>query len=111
MSKTKRAKAHKIQVKRKPGSEGTVQTGATTLLYLDGKLLGGAKSFKFEVDCRSVAKATIELYADVEIDADVPLSPPVVSDVLYMDNNRAITMSTISSYSPTNVPQKRKKHV
>ena len=60
---------HKIQVRPRSGAENTITTGANTELYLDGKLLKGARFIKFEVDARKVSKVTIELYAQVELDA------------------------------------------
>ena len=98
MSETKpsRAKAHKIEVRRRPGSEGTIQTGATTQIYLDGKLLGGAYFFKFEVHARKVAKVTIEMFAEVEIDAEVALNEPAPKD----KKGKKLAPFVLSSYSP-----------
>jgi hypothetical protein len=60
--------AHSIEIRHKPNHTGTL-TGATTHVYLDGKLLTACKSFKFEVEAGKIAKATLELYVrDVTLD-------------------------------------------
>lgn len=63
-------KAHKITVRKKEGAEGPM-TGANTEILLDGKPLKMATGLKFEVSATSVAKVTIELLADVEIEGEV----------------------------------------
>lgn len=59
---------HKISVRPKPGHEGEITRGTNTLVYLDDQLLKGARFIKFEVDSRKVAKVTIELYAQIELE-------------------------------------------
>lgn len=102
-----RAKAHKIEVRRRPGSEGTIQTGATTQIYLDGKLLGGATFFKFEVHARKVAKVTIELLGEVEIDADVELGEPQVKPTDMTIKGKPVSLYTLSSYGPKDIAIKK----
>lgn len=92
-----RAKAHKIEVRRRPGSEGTIMTGATTQIYLDGNLLGGAYFLKFEVHARKVAKVTIEMFAEVLIDdATVELNEPVLKN----KKGKKLASYVLSSYGP-----------
>lgn len=64
---------HKVQVRSKPGSEDKLSQGSTTQVLLDGKVLSGARFIKFEVDSRKMAKVTIELYANIELDASLDL--------------------------------------
>ena len=60
---------HKLKISnRNPGS---VSSGTNTILELDGKHIKGATSVKFEASVNKLSKVTIELLADVEIDADV----------------------------------------
>lgn len=63
-----KAKEHlnlcKLTVKSK--SPGKILTGALTEIYLDGKLLGGVTSFKFEVGARKIAKVTMELFTTLD---------------------------------------------
>jgi hypothetical protein len=91
-----RSKVHKIEVRRRPGSEGTLQTGATTQVFLDGKLLAGAYFFKFEVHSRKVAKVTIEMFAEVDVDAEVHLGEPVLKN----KKGKKYAPYVLSSYGP-----------
>jgi len=60
---------HKLKISnRNPGS---VSTGFNTVVELDGQPLKGATSIKFETSVKNISKVTIELLADVEIDADI----------------------------------------
>lgn len=101
-----KGKPHHIEVRRRPGSEGTIQTGATTQVFLDGKLLGGAYFFKFEVQARKVAKVTIELYATVDIDADTYLDETVEETDLTI-KGKPVAIHTLSNYSPRAIAVKK----
>lgn len=93
MSQT--AKVHRIQVRRKPASEGsTIQTGANTEVLIDGQPFRGITFLKFEVKAKGVAKCTIELFADLDIDAE-----------LYPDIKVAKEEATheLSKYSPSKI--------
>lgn len=59
---------HKVSIKRKPGAEGSITTGANTIIEVDGKPLQGCTFLKFELKPNRVGKLTIELIADVEVD-------------------------------------------
>lgn len=97
MSQAKKSSTHKIEVRRKPGSEGTMMTGATTEIYLDGNRLGGAYFLKFEVHARKVAKVTIEMFAEVLIDdAIVELGEPV----LKTSKGKRLAPYVLGTYSP-----------
>lgn len=65
-------KVHKIKVVNRPNGQ-RFQMGCTTEVFIDGVKLSGATFLKFEVKASSVAKVTIELLADVEFDAELPL--------------------------------------
>jgi hypothetical protein len=105
-SQPKRPKPHHIEVRRRPGSEGTIQTGASTLIFLDGKPLGGAYFFKFEVNAKKLAKVMIELYATVDIDADVYLDRTVEETDMTI-NGKPVAIHTLSSYSPVAIAVKK----
>lgn len=92
-----KSNVHKIEVRRRPGSEGTVMTGATTQVFLDGKLLVGAYFFKFEVHARKVAKVTIEMFAEVTIDeGTLLLNEPVLKN----SKGKPIAPYVLSSFGP-----------
>ena len=61
---------NKIELKSKDPNQ--VSTGANTELYINGKKATGVKSFKYEVDAAGVGTATVEYYANVEIESNVP---------------------------------------
>lgn len=61
---------HKIEVKNKTTDK--VSTGANTELYIDGQKAKGVKSFKYEVQANGVGVVTIEYFAHVEIECNVP---------------------------------------
>lgn len=104
MSQTK-AKMHKLEVRRKPQSEGsTVQTGANTVVYLDGQLLRGVSFFKFEVKAAGVAKVYMEMFADVDIDLEVALPHKELKGTGYKKvGDKALAVYELSSYSPKEV--------
>jgi hypothetical protein len=61
-----------VEVKLRPEApEGAIMTGTNTQLFINGERFPWAKSFKFEVDSKSVAKCTIEFYGHVLIDGKV----------------------------------------
>lgn len=60
----------KIEVKNK--APGKLSTGANTEIYIDGKKASMVKSFKYEVNAKGVGIATVEYYADVNIESNVP---------------------------------------
>jgi len=61
-----------IKVELKTKAPDRVSVGANTELYLDGILASGVKSFKYEVDARSIGIVTIEYFANVSINCNVP---------------------------------------
>lgn len=60
----------KIEVKNK--APGKLSTGANTEIYIDGKKASMVKSFKYEVNAKGIGIATVEYYADVNIESNVP---------------------------------------
>lgn len=67
------SKMHKITIRNKLSDTGKVMTGASTEVLLDGKPLKGATFVKFEVKAKGVAKVHIEMFADADIEVDLPL--------------------------------------
>lgn len=67
------SKCNKITIRNRPGTEGHVSKGGNMQVLLDGKPIGGAYFVKFEVHAKKVAKVTIEMYAEVELEADFEL--------------------------------------
>jgi len=102
------SKCHKIQVKNRPGAEGQLTMGANTRILLDGKPLKCAQFFKFEVHCKKMAKVTIELLAEVEIEANVELNATDEETDL-TNNGKPVPRYVLSSYSPVTVDIKEKK--
>lgn len=107
MSQSK-SKVSKITIRNRPGAEGAITVGANTEILLDGKRLGGASFVKFEVHARKVAKVTIEMYAEVEVEANVPLQ--IVKEVdtgNVSAKGKTVVRRTLSSYTPTAIDKKK----
>lgn len=97
----------KIQVRNRKGAEGKLSVGANMEVLLDGKPLGSANFFKFEVHSRKIAKVTIELYAEVEIDANLPLTLTKVEDTgRKASSGKLVERHTLSSYAPVAIDKK-----
>ena len=64
-------KVHKIKIKNSSAAQGRMSTGLNTEVYLDGKRLKGVKSFRYALDAKSMATVTMEIYAEVELEARV----------------------------------------
>lgn len=78
MSQTKGL--HKIQVRNKAENTGKIMTGASTEVLIDGVPFRGVTFLKFEVKAKGVAKVLVEMFADVEIDAELPVDVKVAKE-------------------------------
>lgn len=96
---------HKIQVRNRAGSEGKITVGANTEILLDGQKLKGARFLKFEVSAKKVAKVTIEMFAEVEIEANsVELRTTKVKGTRYKTTEgKALAVNTLTNYTPTKI--------
>lgn len=66
---------HKITIRKREGvPSNRILTGATTDILLDGQPLKGCTGFKFEVEARGIAKVTISMFADVDIDTEAKIT-------------------------------------
>ena len=70
MSQTK-AGVHKLTIRNRPEAEGRISVGANTQVFLDGEKLKGVTFVKFEVKATKVTRVTIELYAELDVEAYV----------------------------------------
>jgi len=99
-----KATLQKITVRQRRGMEGRIMTGASTQIFLDGVPLKGAVSLKFEVHAAKVAKVTIEMFADVEIEGKVMLKESRKRKTkLTTTGGKAVARYNLSSYSPVAV--------
>jgi len=60
----------KITIRQKPGSEGRPMSGPTCEVLMDGVLVPGLTKIKFECEATTVAKVTMELVAEVNIEGN-----------------------------------------
>lgn len=109
MSQSNR-RIQKITIRNRDGAEDKLSVGANMQVLLDGEPIRGATFVKFEVHSKKVAKVTIELYAEVEIDANV-FEPQVIK--VKETNSRtldgkALARHTLSSYEPVAIDIKKK---
>lgn len=58
----------KLTVRNK--KPGTISVGANTEVLLDGKPMGNISFLKIEIKSKKVAKVTMEMYADVDLELD-----------------------------------------
>lgn len=72
----------KIEVKSK--SPNQLSTGANTEVFIDGIKANYVKSFKYEVDSRGLGVATVEYYANVTLDSNVP---HLVAEAVLLEEN------------------------
>lgn len=95
-----KTKPHKIQIRNREGTEGITTKGMNTQVLLDGVPLKSCRSFKFEVEAGEMAKVTIEMYAEVEmeIQADLVQSEPENTDLTI--NGNPVAIYTLSSPFP-----------
>lgn len=91
MSQTKIPKLKVIN--KKPGS---ITTGASTAVFLDGKLLDSLHFLKIEIKAKKVAKVTMEMYADVDIEMD---TEPIISTTEYKEGPNF----KLGQYSPCKI--------
>jgi hypothetical protein len=102
------SKFNKITIRNKLGAEDQTSKGANMEILLDGKKLDGAYFAKFEVHARKVAKVTIEMYAEVEIEANVETETNRrESDELVHLDGRPMGIHAISNYSPVAIVRKK----
>lgn len=103
------SKIPKITVRNREGAEGKISTGANTEVLLDGKRLGSAYFVKFEVHAKKIAKVTIEMYAEIELEANLPLeSKTKESPRLTNLKGKPIGIHTLSNYEPHAIVLKKR---
>lgn len=95
------SKVQKITIRNRPGTEGKCTSGMNTQVLLDGVPIRGACFVKFEVHAAKTAKVTIEMYAEVELEADVELERhEKESTKLLNAKGKPLNLYTLSSPYP-----------
>lgn len=61
----------KILIRNIKGAEDRVSSGANMEILIDGKVVEGVTFAKFEVKAGGVAKIELEMFASVEVDANI----------------------------------------
>lgn len=102
-------KVNKITIRNRPGAEGKLTVGANTQILFNDQPIGGACFVKFEVHARKVAKVTIEMFAEVEIEANVEeLQVVKEKDTgAITSKGKALVRRTLSSYAPVAIDIKK----
>lgn len=106
MSDSNKPHFPKIQIRNRAGAEGQLSTGGNVELLLDGKHLGSAYFCKFEVHSRKIAKVIIEMYAEIDIDANLSIDTTNVEETDLVLHGKPLAIHTLSSYGPTMVTKK-----
>ena len=68
---------HKVKIYQR--TEGQAMTGLNTIVELDGKKLDGVTKVTFEVSAGNIAKISLEMIGEINIDANIEddIIPPV----------------------------------
>jgi hypothetical protein len=78
MSQTvKQGAISKLCIKNR--APGTISTGANTEVTLDGQPVRGVTFLKIEVKPKNILKVTMEMYCEVEVEADVQLEQTTIN--------------------------------
>lgn len=103
-------KVHKLQIRNKQEADGKISVGANMEVLLDGAPLKGVSFFKFEVKARGVSKILLEMYADVEIDANVEFTSKNMepTDLTLKEGQsiKAVSLYQIGNYEPKGIATK-----
>jgi hypothetical protein len=103
-------KAQKVTVRNKPGAEGRLTVGANTEVLLDGVRVRGVNFIKIEIGAKKLAKVTIELYAEVEVDGITVALPNQATQKkpsMKTSKGKLIALHELSSYGPTDIVLKK----
>jgi len=103
-----KTKTQKIKVCKRPDS-GELTSGFNCQVFLDDVPLKFVKSLRFEVEAGSMAKVTMVMYGDfdLEIDTELEKSEPTSTD--YVSNGKPVNLYTLSSPFPAFVAEELDK--
>lgn len=59
-----------VRQTKESAAAGKVMGGTNTEVLLNGKVLHGARAINFDVDAKSLATITIELFGDIQIEGN-----------------------------------------
>jgi hypothetical protein len=91
---------NKIRVCNRPGSEDRLTVGANTQILLNDNPVEGVSFFKFEVKATKMAKVTMEMYAEVDIDINAELELVSSEPTEYSIGDKKLDLHTLSNYGP-----------
>lgn len=60
----------KIEIRQKKGSEKQIMGGRNTEVLINGKILTGVMSAKFEIDGKSIGRVILELVGNISIEGN-----------------------------------------
>lgn len=101
MSQT--AKVHKVQIKNRKHAEDKISVGANMEVLIDGQPLRGVTFFKFEVKAKGIAKVMLEMYAEVEIDANVELNHKSMEPTDLTMGKKSVALYQLGNYNPRGI--------
>lgn len=97
------ATVHKIQIRNRAGHDGKISVGANMEVLLDGKPLKGVTFFKFEVKTKAIAKVMLEMYAEVDIDANFVIAHNSMEPTDLTINKKSVALYQLGSYEPKGI--------
>jgi hypothetical protein len=106
MSQTvKQGAVSKLCIKNR--APGTISTGANTEVTLDGQRVPGISFLKLEFKPKNIVKVTMEMYCEVEVEADVQLEQTATN--LYEEYKIGEAIYVLSKYETIGIPKVIKK--
>lgn len=98
----------KVTIRNRPGAEGKLSVGSNMEVLLDGKRLGGAYFVKFEVHAKKIAKVTIEMFAEVEVEGNFALEKKTKESKKLTDRvGKPVGIHELSNYTPQRMAYKK----
>lgn len=98
----------KLTVKNRPNAEGKISVGANVDVRLDDKPLGNLSFLKIEIKAARIAKVTMEMYVEVDVDINTPpLQVIKEEETEYELNGKPLVMKTLGNYTPVGIATKK----
>ena len=100
------SKPSKLSIRNRAGAEDALSVGANMIVLLDGVPVKGCTFVKFEVKAKGLAKVYLEMYATVEVDANVEVQQVGMKDTGFTENGKLVALHQLGNYSPAKIVTK-----
>jgi hypothetical protein len=94
-------KPSKLTIRPRPNAENYVTNGSNVEILLDGQPLPGLFAVHFDLNARETLKVSLEMYVQLDVEANVELQESDPSPVGKVPGeSKIVTKYLLSSYSP-----------